>query len=168
MIFGCPLLIKNLSITGKKKKTGTLGYTTVKPELIVLKDVLDHLNISLDQLIVLAIVIGTDYNPGGIKGIGPKTALKLVQEEKDFEEIFKTAEWKKHFPDLEWKEVYDTITKMPVTDKYELEWKLIDEKKLIQLLVHDYNFMEERVVSKLEKLRQQQKQLNQKGLKGFM
>src|SRR3989344_8301555 len=151
LIFGCPRLLKNLSIAGKRKKTGTLGYTTVKPELIVLKDVLDHLNISLDQLIVLAIVIGTDYNPGGIKGIGPKTALKLVQEHQNKEDIFKAVEWKKHFPDLEWKEVYDTITKMPVTDKYELEWKPIDDKKLIDLLVKEYNFMEERVECKLEK-----------------
>lgn len=168
LIFGCPRLLKNLSIAGKRKKTGTLGYTTIKPEIIVLKEVLEHLNLTLDQLIVLGILIGTDYNPGGIKGIGPKTALKLVQEHQDKEAIFEQAEWKKHFPDLEWKEVYDTIKNMPVTDKYTLEWKPIDEKKLVQLLVQDYNFMEERVVSKLEKLKIQQKQLSQKGLKGFM
>src|SRR3989344_9388044 len=99
LIFGCPRLLKNLSIAGKRKKTGTLGYTTVKPELIVLKDVLDHLNISLDQLIVLAIVIGTDYNPGGIKGIGPKTGLKLIKEHgTDFPAVFEKVEWEKHYP----------------------------------------------------------------------
>src|SRR3989344_2992710 len=80
LIFGCPLLIRNLSLEGKRKKAGTLGYTVVKPEAIYLQDVLKHLSLNLDQLIVLAILVGTDYNPGGVKGIGPKTGLKLLKE----------------------------------------------------------------------------------------
>src|SRR2546429_7794984 len=40
---------------------------------------LAHYNITREQLIDLAILIGTDFNEG-IKGIGPKKALKLVSE----------------------------------------------------------------------------------------
>jgi flap endonuclease-1 len=40
-------------------------------ELIELKDVLKELDLDLDQIINIAILIGTDYNPGGIKGIIP-------------------------------------------------------------------------------------------------
>lgn len=168
LIFGCPVLVRNLSIEGRRKKTGTLAFQKVNPEVIMLQDVLNHLKLDVEQLIVLAILVGTDYNPGGVKGIGPKTGLKLLKEHgHDFEAIFSKVEWKKHNPDLSWKEVFDTIHKIPVTDKYKLEWKKIDEEKLLQLLVEGHDFGEERVRSKIEKLREAQKEMAQKGLKSF-
>src|SRR3989344_3125109 len=84
LIFGCPLMVRNLSIEGRRKKAGTLAYQKVNPELISLPDVLKNLQLTLDQLIALAILVGTDYNPGGVKGIGPKTALKLERTWKQF------------------------------------------------------------------------------------
>ncbi len=167
LIFGCPLLVRNLSLEGKRKKAGKFAYEKVKPELLSLKEILQNLNLTLDQLILLAILIGTDYNPGGIKGIGPKTALKLVKEHTSPERLFEQVEWSRHFPDLKWKEVHDTITLMPVTDEYQLEWQPVDGQKLWKLLVEEYDFSEERVKSKLEKLRPVQTQLQQKGLGGF-
>ena len=132
LIFGCPVLVRNLSVEGRRKKAGTLAYTKVNPEIILLKEVLEHLKLDLDQLIVLAILVGTDYNPGGVKGIGPKTGLKLLKEHgKDFEKIFQIVEWEKHYPDLAWKKVFDTIKHIPVTDDYSLGWKKIDENKLL-------------------------------------
>ena len=50
LIFSCPRLVRNLSIAGKRKKAGKFAYTTVKPEEILLKDVLDELKIDLNQL----------------------------------------------------------------------------------------------------------------------
>lgn len=168
LIFNCPLLVRNLSIEGRRKKAGTLVFQKVNPELISLQEVLDHLGLDLNQLIVLAILVGTDYNPGGVKGIGPKTGLKLLKEYgKNFEKLFAEVEWKKHYPELEWKEVFDTIKNMPVTDNYKLEWKKIDEKKLLHLLVEEHDFGEERVRTKLEKLKETQKEMAQKGLKNF-
>lgn len=168
LIFDCPLLVRNLSIEGRRKKAGAFAYQKVNPELISLKEVLDHLGLNLDQLIVLAILVGTDYNPGGVKGIGPKTGLKLLKEHgNDFETIFAKVEWGKHYPDLTWQEVFDTIKKMPVTDNYKLEWKKIDEKNLLKLLVEEHDFSEERVRVKLEKLKEAQKEMAQKGLKNF-
>ncbi len=168
LIFGCPRLIRNLSIEGRRKKAGALAYEKVKPEVIMLDDVLQGLKLNIDQLIVLAILVGTDYNPGGIKGIGPKTGLKLVKEYgSDFPGLFAKVEWAKHYPDLPWKEVFDTIKHIPVTDDFVLEWKKIDEKKLLQLLVEGHGFGEERVRQKLAKLREVQKGMGQKGLSGF-
>ena len=74
LLYGAPNLVRNLSILGKRKQTDKLSYTTVKPELINLADSLNNLMIDNDQLIVVSMLIGTDYNPGGIKGIGPKNA----------------------------------------------------------------------------------------------
>ncbi|PIN73941.1 flap endonuclease-1 [Candidatus Woesearchaeota archaeon CG10_big_fil_rev_8_21_14_0_10_45_16] len=167
LIFGCPRLIRNLSIAGKRKKTGKLGFVTVKPELILLDDVLENLKITREQLIVLAILVGTDYNPGGVKGIGPKKGLKLVQAHKDdFDALFKEVKWDEEY-DIPWKKIYDTIKDIPVTDDYSLEWKKIDEEKLFTLLVKEHDFSEERVRSKLEKLQEVQKKGTQKGLGSF-
>lgn len=168
LIFGCPILVRNLSIEGRRKKPGTVGYFTVSPEIISLKEVLTHLNLNLEQLIVLAIIVGTDYNPGGIKGIGPKTALKLLQKHgTHFKDLFQEVEWGKHYPDLTWQEVFDTIKNMPVTDDYVLNWKQYDEQAVFQLLVKEHDFSEERVKSKLEKLRESKVALSQKGLSGY-
>jgi flap endonuclease-1 len=168
LIFNCPTLVRNLSIAGKRKKTGKFGFQTVKPELIVLQDVLDNLNLTLSQLTVLAILVGTDYNPGGVKGIGPKTGLKLLKEHgNNFKTIFKEVKWDEYYSDLKWKDVFDTIQEMPVTDDYKLEWGQINEKKLLTLLVEEHGFGEERVRNKLEKLKKVKSELSQKGLNSF-
>jgi len=165
LIFSCPLLIRNLSLEGKRKRKGQFAFQKIKPEMIKLKDVLEHLEIDLDQLTVLAILVGTDYNPGGVRGVGPKTALKLVKEFEDFAEIFEKVEWDTHYPDLEWQKVFDTIRNMPVTDDYNLEWKNIDSEELFDLLVKEHGFSEERVKRKLEKLDEEKS--TQKGLSSF-
>ena len=167
LIFECPRMIRNLSIAGRRKKTGKLGYQVVNPEMILLKDVLKELGLNLDQLIILAILIGTDYNPGGIKGIGPKKALKLVKENQDFEQIFKEVNWQEFYLDLDWREIFNTIKNMPVTDDYNLKWQPVDEETLVKLLVKIHDFNEERVRSKLERLRKENRKLEQKGLNLF-
>ena len=165
LIFSCPLLVRNLSIAGKRKRAGKFAFTTVKPETISLQEVLEHLDLEIDQLIVLAILVGTDYNPGGVKGIGPKTALKLLKQHgKNYDLIFKEAKWNY---ELDWKDIFHTIKELPTTDDYKLEWKNINQEKLIQLLVQEYDFSEERVKSKLDKLNKVQDQLKQKGLGSF-
>ena len=167
-IFGCPRLIRNLSIEGKRKRPGMLAYQTVKPQMILLEDLLKGLKLTQDQLIVLAILVGTDYNPGGIKGIGPKKGLKLVQEHQDnFEKIFQKAKWEDNYPELAWKTIFDTIKHIPTTDDYNLEWKSFDEQLITKLLVNEFGFSEDRVRSKLEKLDKQKEKLQQKGLSSF-
>ena len=168
LIFGCPCLVRNLSLEGKRKKAGKFAYEKVNPELILLDEVLAHLNLELEQLIVLAILVGTDYNPGGIKGIGPKNGLKLLKEYgKDFQAIFEKVEWDKHYPELSWKEIFDTIKNIPVTDEYKLEWKPLNEKEILELLVREHDFSEERVKARLEKLKELSKGAAQKGLGSF-
>ena len=41
--------------------------------------------------------VGTDFNPDGIKGIGPKTALKLIKKHENIENVLDTLE-DTHFP----------------------------------------------------------------------
>jgi flap endonuclease-1 len=164
LMFGASRLVKNLAITGRRKKTGKLGYETVKPELIELRNVLNTLGIDNDQLIALSMLVGTDYNIGGIKGIGQKNGLKLVKKhKKDFDALFKEAEWEKHF-DFSWQEVFNVIKNMPTTDKYSLEQGDVDKDKVIELLVEKHDFSIERVSNALDKLLKARQKKQQKGL----
>jgi len=167
LIHGATKLARNLSITGKKKKARSVAYETIKPELIDLSENLKNLKIDQHQLIALAMIVGTDYNRGGIKGIGPKNALKLVRQHKsNFQNLFKEIGWDKYF-DFPWKEVYDLIDKMPTTDDYKLEWKNINNEQINKFLVDGHNFSEQRVKNTLEKLEKETSKKQQKSLGEF-
>ncbi|MBU0615310.1 MAG: flap endonuclease-1 [Nanoarchaeota archaeon] len=162
LLHGATHLVRNLSIAGKKKKG--LGYETYKPEMVVLSDTLNSLGIDQNQLIVLAMLIGTDYNIGGVKGIGPQNALKLVRQYgADFDTLFSQVKWEFDVP---WTEVYYLIKKMPVTDEYRLEWKEINIEKLKEFLI-SRDFSEERIESSLKQLGKSSSERKQKSLFEF-
>ncbi|MBU2589598.1 MAG: flap endonuclease-1 [Nanoarchaeota archaeon] len=146
LLFKAPRLIQNLTLAEKRKLPGG-GYVKVYPQLLELSKVLESLEIDHDQLLVLGILVGTDFNPGGIKGIGPKKALKLIQEEKPFEMIFEELK-----PDFDWKEIFDLFKNMPVTDDYSMEFNDIDEEKVKEILVEKHDFSVERVENTLNKI----------------
>ncbi|MBW2985120.1 flap endonuclease-1 [Candidatus Woesearchaeota archaeon] len=167
LLYGAERVIQNLTITAKKKKANTLTYESVNPRMLFLSKSLNTLGIDKEQLIILAILIGTDYNIGGIKGIGPKKALDLVKKYgSDFDNLFKDVKWDDYFP-FPWTDVFYTIKKMKVTDEYELKWRDIDEKKLFDLLVKKHDFSEERVLGVIEKLNKYKGKRQQKGLGDF-
>ncbi|MFT4260914.1 MAG: flap endonuclease-1 [Candidatus Woesearchaeota archaeon] len=163
LLNGALRVIKNMSITGRRKLPGNLGYKTLEPELIELKPNLEKLALTQDELIMLAILIGTDYNYGGVKGIGPKKGIKLVKKEK--EKSFETINWEEHF-DIEWKDIFDTIKDMPITDDYELRWQNPDYDKLREFL-EKRDFSENRIDSTLRKIKYAEDKNKQKGLSEF-
>lgn len=164
MLFGATRLVRNLAITGRRKKAGKLGFETVKPELITLQEVLNTLGIDNDQLIALSMIIGTDYNIGGIKGIGQKNGLKLVKKHgKNFDSLFKEAGWENNF-EYSWEEVFNTIKYMPISEKYSLEQGKIEKEKIIKLLVDEHDFSQERVEGAIDKLMKSKEKKQQKGL----
>jgi len=168
LLFGCPLVVKNLTLSGRKKLPNKLSYDAITPELISLHDTLKALDIRQDQLIILAMLTGTDYDIGGIKGIGPKTALKLVKEhglrEEDFESLFKEVKWDEHF-DYPWKQVFDVIKNTEITKDYEIKFKDVNDEKVIEVLCKKHDFSEERIRKVLETLHKKPK--TQKGLGEF-
>jgi len=166
LLFGSPMLLRNLSLIGKRKKSG-LSYTNIKPELINLSENLNNLGIDQNQLIALAMLVGTDYNIGGIKGIGPKNALKLVKKYgSDFEGLFKNVKWNEFFG-YPWKEVYDLFKNIPLEKGYLIEWKEPDKEKVINLLVNEHDFAMERVKTVLDNLLKNKESKQQKGLGEF-
>lgn len=146
LVHGCPRTITNLTLS-QKRKTSSGAVINIKPELIELKELLSNLKINMDQLIALSILVGTDYNIGGVKGIGPKKALKLVTGVKDISTIFKELE-----VDFDWKKIYALFKSMPVEKDYDLKWGSVDENAVKKILVDKHEFSEERVDSTLSKI----------------
>lgn len=167
LLFGSTLLIRNLSIAGRRKRVHGSGTVVVKPEIISISGVLSELGIDQDGLIVLGMLVGTDFNVGGIKGIGPKKAIKLVKEsEGRFDELFENVKWSESFS-FGWKEVFDIFKNMPVQEECEFSWEPMREKELRSFLLERCEFSEERIDRSVSRLLKQQKKGNQKGLGDF-
>lgn len=167
-LFGATRVVRNLAITGKRKMPNKLSYETVKPELAELGKVLNSMGIDHEQLIALSMLVGTDYNIGGIKGIGPKKALALVKKHgKDFDSMFEEAKWGETFEFL-WTEVFYLIKNIPTTKEYRLEWKDANEEEVIRILVKEHDFSEERVKSSLSRLQKKTDVRKQKGLSDWI
>jgi flap endonuclease-1 len=165
LLFGATNLIRNLGLARKRKTFS--GWIEIKPELIELQRVLNLLEINLDQLICLGILVGTDYNPKGIPGIGQKRALEIVKKYKQPVLIFKTVEEQlMSLPEIDrfdWQEVFQMFKKPDVKD---IEFRLgkVDEERIKQILVEDHDFSEERIEKQFEKLRDLKEQKKQKAL----
>ncbi len=167
LLFGVPRMVQNLTISERKKSKNKLSYEKVKPVLVDLKKTLAQNDLTQDQLIVIGLLVGTDFNIGGVKGIGPKNALKLVKKHgKDFETLFNEVNWNKYF-NFGWKTAFDTIKHMPVTDDYKLKWNDVNREKIIELLVEKHEFNRERVEKNLDELEEETKKGKQKGLGDF-
>ncbi|MEK6987374.1 MAG: flap endonuclease-1 [Candidatus Thermoplasmatota archaeon] len=84
LLFGSPRLVKNLAITGRRKLPRKEVYVDVQPEEIGLESTLGALGVTREQLVDMALLIGTDFNQG-VKGIGPKKALNLIRKHGSLE-----------------------------------------------------------------------------------
>lgn len=149
LLFGTPVLIRNLTISGKRRIHGR--QVTIQPERIMLPDVLHNLDISRDQLIDIAILTGTDFNPG-IKGIGAKTGLKKVKS-GDFEDIIQEK-----CPGFDPTPIREFFKNPPVSDTYDVKNSSIDREGVFSFLCDEYGFSPERVNPVLDKISKKEKQ----------
>lgn len=163
LLFGAPVMIRNLSIAGKRKKTNKLAFEVVNPITITLSDVLNSLGIDYSRFIALGMLVGTDFNVGGIKGIGPKNAIKLVKQYQKLDELFTAVKWNDFFS-YPWQEVHNLFTQIPVIDT-QLTWNNVNREKLSNLLLQ-YDFSQERIDGAIKKLIVQ-KDTAQKGLGSY-
>jgi len=148
LLFNAPRMIQNLTLA-KTRKLPKGGFVYIGIYQCVLKDVLKYLGINHEQFIAMALLIGTDFNPNGVRDIGPKKALQLVKKEKNLDRLFKKVNWQF---DFSWKEVYELIKNIPVTNRYRLKWKKPNKKRIKKLLVSEYDFSEKRVDSALKRI----------------
>jgi len=144
LLFGCPSLVRNLTVSGKRRVRGRT--ISVSPEHLLLDEVLQGLSLTREQLVEIGILVGTDFNEG-VRGIGAKTAIKLVQEGKF------AATLEEKLPGYDPGPVMQFFLEPPVTDDYHLTWKNPDPEKIRSMLCDTYNFSQDRVNTALEKFR---------------
>lgn len=155
LLFGSPKLLRNVTISGRRKLPRKDVYVEVIPEVIDMQRVLRDLDVSYEQLIDIGILVGTDFNPEGIRGIGPKTALQLVRRhgslEKALPELKNAA-----FP-VEPRNIREIFLQPRVSNNYEIEWREPDTKKVSDFLCGERDFSTDRVSKALERAVKEQK-----------
>ena len=164
LLFGAPKLIRNLSMSGKKKLPGKQQWIEVKPEMLELSEVLRELGINREQLIMMGMLIGTDYN-SGVKGIGPKTALKVVKEHKTLDNVLKNVQWT---DDIDPQKVFDWFIDPPKGDIPKIEWKSPQPDKIMHFLLDEHGFSRERVEKIISRLEETKKKGAQSSLSGWL
>jgi len=143
LLFGVPVLVRNLTVSGKRKFRNRT--VTIKPERIFLDEFLAATGISREDLIKISVLIGTDFNEG-VKGVGPKTALKIVTSGR-FEE---TIEEKS--PGFDPGPVLEFFKRPPVIECGIPEWSPPDVDGIMGMLCDEFGFSVERVRNALGRL----------------
>jgi len=150
LLFGAPRFIRNITISGRRKLPSKNIYVEVVPEVVEMDQVLKECAITYEQLVDVGILIGTDFNPDGIKGLGPKTALKLIKEYGTLENAIphvKNAE----FP-VEPQRIREIFLRPTVTNDYKIQWKDPDAEGVVDFICRGRDFSEDRVRKALEKM----------------
>ena len=147
LLYGTPRLVRNLMSDGSKQHG-----RTVRAQMIHLDGMLESNDLSRSQLIDLAIMFGTDFHPG-IRGIGPKTGIKLIKEHGSIEAICQVKG--KDVPERldEIRSIFHEHPAVDVADE-DLEPGQIDVKGLEQFLQVERQFSQRRMDNAFDKLRE--------------
>lgn len=126
LAFGCPVIWK------KFKKNSV--------EIVTLKETLSGLNMSLELFQQFCILSGCDYIKT-IKGIGPKTALKLLQQYSSIDDILTDKKIKNY----NWKPVLKIFNTIEKTRKTHFELNKSNIPKLVEFLKKNTELSEKRI-----------------------
>jgi flap endonuclease-1 len=158
ILFGSNRLIRNLTISGKRKVPSRKMYVEIEPEIIEYQQVLDQTKLTHEQLVDVGILIGTDFNPEGFAGIGPKTALKLIREYGKLENIEKIKDSLSCIP---YQKIRDIFLKPEAPNVDNIEFGEVDYTNIVNFLCIEKNFSADRVTGAIEKLKKSLANRNQ-------
>jgi flap endonuclease-1 len=147
LLFGAPRLLRFLTISGKEFLPSKGAFRPITPELIETSRLLEHYGLTREQLIDVAILIGTDFNDG-VKGIGPKKALKLIAEFGSIDSM--PSEIRESLGPMV-QDIREIFLKPDVTDNYEIRFAEPDLDGIVRFLCDEREFSRERVTAALER-----------------
>ena len=145
ILFGASKLVRNLTLSGRRKLPKQQKWIEVSPEIIDTEKSFQNLGLNREQLVDVAILMGTDFNPG-IDGIGPKKGLKLLQEFGNAEDALDKLG--KKIENLD--EVRSLFLNHPIVE-FTPEWNTPNAESTLSYLCSDYSFNKNRVEKALEK-----------------
>jgi flap endonuclease-1 len=141
LVLGAPRLIRFLAVQSRQFQPSKGASRPVPAELIDLEEMLLLQRLDQAGLVDLAILIGTDFNEG-VRGIGPKSALRLIQEHGAIERL-PDAVRERVSPD--YPRIREIYLKPQVTASYRLEWAPPDEAGVEEFLCSERSFDRQRV-----------------------
>jgi flap endonuclease-1 len=155
LLFGGTRLLYNFSITKNTKNDTEIEYISLPKMLIDLK-------LRREQLVDMAILIGTDYNQG-IKWVGQHTALKLIKKHGTLEKVINAGE------EVRGKEIYVNteiikgirdiyLNPSLKTDYGPLEWNKIRFEKLKERMINKHDFSQKRIGNGIKRLKEKIKE----------
>ena len=141
LLFGAARLVRYLTISGREYLPSKHVSRRIQPELIILNELLQVLGLTREQLVELALLTGTDYHQG-IKGIGPRTALKLMRKYGSITDL--PEELRTSLP-TDIAEIKDLFLHPNVTDDFNIIVRPFSEEMLFDFLCRQKSFSEDRV-----------------------
>jgi len=161
-LFGAPVLLRNLALSGKRKLPRKDVYVDVVPEQLELDVTLGALGMTREQLVDIGILVGTDFNEG-VRGVGPKKALALLKQHGSREPALRAIG-----AEVEGVEnLRDIFLSPDVTEAYALEWRDPDVDGTRRMLVEEHDFSPDRIDAAMRKLEEARKKSGQKSLDGW-
>ena len=149
LLFGTPRLVRFLSISGKEFLPSSGTFRPIVPETIDLNRMLTAWAIDREGLVDLGILVGTDFNDG-VKGIGPKRALKLVQQHGRIERMPEDVRHAVGEP-----ETIDQIRRIflepEVTNDFAISQSEPDLDGIVRFLCDEREFSRDRVKAAIER-----------------
>src|SRR5437773_1015471 len=149
LLFGAPKLVRFLAVRSSEFLPSQGRSRLVPPEIMDLQENLDHLKLTREQLIDVAILVGTDFNEG-VRGIGPKTAVKRIREWKSLDHA--PAEVSAALP-AEIEAIRGFFTNPPVSTESVPPPRSSDERALFRFLCEEREFSHDRVEKAIQRLR---------------
>jgi flap endonuclease-1 len=164
ILFGAKRLVRNMAASGKRKMPGKTGYVDVEPEMIEHDNVLKEIGLTHEQLVDVGILIGTDFNPDGFAGIGPKTAIKLIKEAGRLEDVAKV---KQELAGVPYQEIRDIFLKPEVPAAADVRFGEVSREKVLDFLCVQKSFSTDRTAGTLDRLQKAQESRSQSLEKWF-
>ena len=122
----------------------------VVPEIIETQKTLESIQMSREELIDVGILIGTDFNPNGFERIGPKTAMKLIKQHKRLEDIPQIQE---QLNEIEFEQIRKIFLTPEVAKVEEITFNEVNYEGIVNYLVKERSFSEDRIQSTLNRLK---------------
>jgi len=164
LLFGAPRLVRYITISGTEFMPSRGVSRKLTPELIELREFLLHHGITREQLIDLAILIGTDFN-SGIRGLSPRKSLKLIKKCRSLDQL--SVDLRTQLPG-NYAETREIFIKPAVTDAYNLRYESANEEGLLRFLCEEHDFSSNRVEKVIERMRGVSRSINsQSGLENW-
>lgn len=149
LLFGTPRLVRYMTISGEEFLPSRGVARPLEPEVIELGALLTHLQISREQLVDLAVMVGTDFNDG-VRGVGAKKALRLMRQFGRLDSL--PSQFRSQLPSY-YQEVRELFLDPNVTDDYSIRYEGLREEELITFLCDEKGFSMKRVGVAIQRMK---------------